>query len=765
MKALPRVPVTPEFIAFNGGLDTVSPPLSIDPGLLRTCQNFEQDINGGYARVMGYERLDGRVSPSDQTYAVLTCTITGTVNVGDILTDNAGTSYGTVIALPTGSAVLTKKTGTWATPGNLKVGVTVVGSFTDAPVVDGAPTTELHAQYRNLAADAYRSDIQRVGENTVTITNANPGVVTWTAHGFLGGEKVKFSSSGTLPTGMVAGTTYYVLAASIGADTFRFSLSDGGAPVDTTGTQSGTHTCTAASGGTYGVVLYADVVYAFRNTVDAAYAYMWKATTTGWSRVPLYREVSFTAGSGSIAAGQTVTETTGSETATIMAVVITSGTLAAGTAAGRLIVTTPSGSEFEGGAASTSGGGTLTLSGASTAITIGASGSYDFAIHNFSGSGSKKLYIVNGVSRAMEFDGTTIVPISTGMSSDAPTRVVAHKQHLFLSFAASVQHSAPMQPYIWSVIVGAAEIAMGDTVTGFQIQPGGEAESALAIFTRNSTATLYGTGVTDWKLVPLDSETGAIARTNQRIGITMMLDDRGLISLEATDVYGNFASASLSSRIQNWLKDRKSTAVASCVSRNKNQYRLFFSSGAALYVTMNGSKVLGMMPVLLSHGPYCVFSGEMANGDEASFLGSSDGYVFEMEKGTSFDGAAIEFWMSLHFAHQKSPRQKKRYREVMFEVSGTGYSQFYFTYELGYGSSEYSQPGSVAIDASLAPAYWDSFTWDAFVWDGRALLPTYADLAGSAENISFIIRGSSDYHASFRISGALLQYSMRKVLA
>lgn len=91
---------------------------------------------------------------------------------------------------------------------------------------------------------------------TITMTIASPGVVTWTSHGFVGGEKVVFTTTGALPTGVTAGTTYYVLSTSITANTFRFSTTSGGSAVNTSGTQSGTHTgnhgwaITATSGST-----------------------------------------------------------------------------------------------------------------------------------------------------------------------------------------------------------------------------------------------------------------------------------------------------------------------------------------------------------------------------------------------------------------------------------------------------------------------------------------------------------------------------------
>jgi hypothetical protein len=76
--------------------------------------------------------------------------------------------------------------------------------------------------------------------STVTITIATPGVVTWTAHGFVANTPVKFSTTGALPTGLVAGTTYYVKNPA--ANTFEVAATPGGTSIATTGAQNGVHT-------------------------------------------------------------------------------------------------------------------------------------------------------------------------------------------------------------------------------------------------------------------------------------------------------------------------------------------------------------------------------------------------------------------------------------------------------------------------------------------------------------------------------------------
>ena len=75
---------------------------------------------------------------------------------------------------------------------------------------------------------------------TATITIASPAVVTSTVL-YTEGAAIKFSTTGALPTGITAGTTYYVY----NVDGLTFQLLDAaGAVVNTSGSQSGTQSIT-----------------------------------------------------------------------------------------------------------------------------------------------------------------------------------------------------------------------------------------------------------------------------------------------------------------------------------------------------------------------------------------------------------------------------------------------------------------------------------------------------------------------------------------
>lgn len=81
---------------------------------------------------------------------------------------------------------------------------------------------------------------------TFTVTIASPGVVTVAqGHGLEAGAPFTPTTTGSLPTGMTASTTYYVLASGLTPTTFQFAATPGGTAIVTTGTQSGVHTYTA----------------------------------------------------------------------------------------------------------------------------------------------------------------------------------------------------------------------------------------------------------------------------------------------------------------------------------------------------------------------------------------------------------------------------------------------------------------------------------------------------------------------------------------
>jgi hypothetical protein len=494
---------------------------------------------------------------------------------------------------------------------------------------------------------------------------------------------------------------------------------------------------------------------------------MYKSSTSGWTAIDLGYEVAFSNANTSVGDGDTLTQ--GGVTATINRVVVETGTLVSGVNTGRLIISAPAGGNFAAGAATSTGAGAVTLSGIQTAITIpNQSGRFEFVNANFTGNlRTVRMYGVDGANRPFEFDGTVFVPINPGTGL-FPKHIAAHQNHLFVSYLSSLLHSGIGDPYNWTTTAGAGEIALGDAITGLKPQPGGDSTAALATYCRNRSYIVYGTDAASWNAVSYSEDSGAIPYSIQKMGRTYVMDDRGVTTLQAAQEFGNFAQATISQRVKSWLSAKRSLLTDSHVARDKGQYRVFFSDGSAAYFTAvpdNNGMRFGMMPIVLPNKVLCSVSDETyGGGDEVILFGSDNGFVYQMEKGTSFDGAAIEWFIDLVFNHSKLYRGLKKYRRMTFEVAGEGYCVFTSSYSLSYGDTDTVQPDNTNNEVSLSSVYWDSFTWDAFTWDGRSLTPLSMATPGDGENISIHIGANSDYFGRLKFSGCFLEFSPLRML-
>ena len=99
IQAMPVPQTKYDVVQLAGGLDQVTPRLALKSGVARRMINYECRINGGYTRVAGYERYDGRTSPSSVTYKLLPMpTFLNVPAVGQTLNGVAPGSTGTIIA-------------------------------------------------------------------------------------------------------------------------------------------------------------------------------------------------------------------------------------------------------------------------------------------------------------------------------------------------------------------------------------------------------------------------------------------------------------------------------------------------------------------------------------------------------------------------------------------------------------------------------------------------------------------------------------------
>lgn len=98
--------------------------------------------------------------------------------------------------------------------------------------------------------------------STFTVTLASPAVFTLNAHGLALNDTVLFTTTGALPTGLSANTVYYVISAGLTLNAFEVSATQGGSAVNTSVSQSGTHTAFIGAGN--GLAYYDNYLYLAR---------------------------------------------------------------------------------------------------------------------------------------------------------------------------------------------------------------------------------------------------------------------------------------------------------------------------------------------------------------------------------------------------------------------------------------------------------------------------------------------------------------------
>lgn len=676
-------PVEFDMILLEGGLDQVTPTLSLKNGFVRQSANFEVGVNGGDTRIEGYERYDGQTSPSDNTTSRQVISVASFTNEpakGATITGQSSGATGVVACVNGLKLGITKITGVFEIE-DLHVGATATGTIDNLEAGPATPRDD--AVLRNAIADIYRADI-----------SAPPG-----------------------------------------------------------------------AGALRGVAMLNDVIYAFKNNVGETACDIYKSSAAGWVNVPLYKTISFTAG-GTTTPLEASTLTQGGVTADIKRVALVGGEFSGNDAEGQFIIDNVQGGNFTSGAA-TAGATNVTLSGAETQLELLPDGRFEFIKSNYSGLvGTTRLYGCDGVNPAFEFDGDILVPIFTKELIDTPKHIIRHRDYLFLSIGSEYFHSVAGEPYNFDGAEGAGSKATGRTITGFLVMPGDANVSTLAVYNRSDLGILYGKTTADFNFVQYNVGVGAVDYTVQNMTDALAFDDRGVTTSRTTLSFGNFNQATITSNILPYINAHLNKAVGSTLNRRKNQYRLFFDNGDGLYITIVNGKPKGNMPVVFKHTVFCTYEDKLSTGEDVSFFGGEDGMLYQMDKGSSFDGDNIDFQFTLNYATSGSPRVKKRYRKAAFELTAENatYVDLSVGYALGYDSIEYSQPKASDYDAYLATSRWDVFVWDNFFWDSRGLEPLEVGVSGTSENIAFSLYGSSDMVFPFTVNSIMIHYTDRRVM-
>ena len=487
--------------------------------------------------------------------------------------------------------------------------------------------------------------------------------------------------------------------------------------------------------------------------------------------------LAFDTGSVEISEGDSLVGGTSGKTATVTSVTITTGTIAGGDAEGFISVKNNSGTwtnsepiningiqhALINGAAEPAEVAVASADGTQYAQSLTAGGQYEFTNYNFRGETSgATMYGANTVGKAFSWDGTTFIPIQTGMDTDTPEHIAAHQKHLFLSFPnGSIQHSSIVAPNKWSALTGAAELGIGDNVSGFS----NEVNNVMSIFTKNEAYMLYGTSSADWELRKFHAGAGAIPYTLQKMDQTFFLDDRGITSIFTVQYFGDFQSSVASDKIDPYIQNKKDNAIGSLRVRGKNQYRLYFDDKTGVEMTFINKKNQGLMPFTIDHQVKCLVSAEDVNGFEVLYGGFDDGYVRRMDSGTSFDGGTVSSFVRSAYYHYDTPGSRKRFRELGLEVNADTSTTLTVTpdYDFGGTYTPNTSPISSSYSVSVTADQWTEADISNSSTGVTVVASERVKINGIGTNMGLIISNSSIYDKPITLQGAIVDFTPRGI--
>jgi hypothetical protein len=733
-------------IQFSGGLITNMSPLQQGinmPGSARILRNFEPSIEGGYKRILGYNKYDEDIIPPYGIPVVHGDSQTGTsLNIANIRqTPEAGDKFKLVHATAdiNGSTTINTVNGPTADVNgatsesnqvlvdNVASGTIAVGqTFTANDAVTLLPfTTTVTAVVGNLITI---SEARSLANNTalqftyktttVPVDNVSGTIqagMEIVGTGIPRGTTISAFSS----PNVTLGTSSAGVAITLTDDTAlefksEYTIASGGVTfddddnrasltltdsLDVTPSNGDTveFSSTTTNHLTIGCGVFLDSVIVARNES------LLKTTGSGYSlvNVPSYGTVlvngASQTGSSLIVDGLTATPQLGD----VFKI--------AGVDLIYTVTATPT---------VTSGGATIAIDPAldsspadNAAITFLSTSRENatktrFSRYNY--VGDEKIAIVDGTNVPALYDGSTFTALN-----DAPADIIgaefvtSFKSQLFFGKDNLLVFTAPFTDNDFTAAAGSGTISVGANITGLVVF-----RQQLVIFTESAIFQLVGNTIADFSLQPITIDIGCVDKdTIQEVGgDVMFLGPDGLRLLSATDRIGDFGLGVVSKAIQEQVTDLYlyNTSFTSVVIRAKSQYRLLGynnnitqeNAQGILGTQMAGQGGEGMAWAETRGIRAYVADSRFYQNAETIVFANDDGYLYQMEEGNSFDGGNIQTTFATPYMPISDPRVRKTFYKMFLYTDPQGSVSFDVSLKLDFDQKNSVQPTRIDFNNS-----------------------------------------------------------------
>lgn len=392
---------------------------------------------------------------------------------------------------------------------------------------------------------------------------------------------------------------------------------------------------------------------------------------------------------------------------------------------------------------------------------------------NFNFGAAHKIVFVDSVNYPAIFDDTTdtLSFVTSNSDLEGAEHVVVFKNTVFIAKGSNLYFSAPGDETNWDPASGSGVINVSHQITGLI-----SFREQLIIFSRNKIQRLSGSTIADFQLGNITESIGCLdSDTIQEVGGDVMyLAPDGIRLLGATDRIGDFALEVASDPIADDVYNfAQSTAnFCSIIIREKAQYRIF------AYTESEQSKVArGLLVTKFSdQGSSQLAWGEVSgikayvadsrytSDSETIIFANEDGYVYQMERESSFDGQPIEAIYESPYMPISDPQVRKTFYKLTTYIDPKGSFDIDLSVKYDFtraNNQNLIQPSSTAITSTGLSVFTYgnvSARFGSATYGGELDKVYQNQIVGSGKTISIRIEDNST-NPTFTLDTALLEFA------
>lgn len=382
----------------------------------------------------------------------------------------------------------------------------------------------------------------------------------------------------------------------------------------------------------------------------------------------------------------------------------------------------------------------------------------------------------DGVNPAWKWNGATEVTLNSAGAPANPKGAKLHRGRLALyGYGAGdlLTLSAPNDDEDYSGGAGALEFNVGDTIKGMALF-----RDELIIFCARSIKKLSGSTSADFAIVPVSDSIGCVSGdTIQELGGDLVyLSPDGLRSYAATERFNDVELGLISRSIQPIVAGILQSGLSedeysSCVIRRKSQYRLFLNNPDL--DSADNLNILGRLQdspttphgqfewaTLVGIKPFCSDSEYSDNLERAVFGDPTNGYVYTLESGNTFDGTNIQAIYRTPDLTFDDAAIRKVFHKLYINTQIEGDVAASVQLLLEKGSVDIIQPGAKAFGQTGGVPTYGVAVYDTDVY-GAFVYPNFkTNLIGSGFFGAFQFVCNND-SAPFRIESFIIQLAIK----